>query len=405
MTDNIKSMSVPEIGAVLKELGQPSYRAKQIFTWLHKNNVSNYSGMTNIPKSLSALLEEKYPLRNCEIKRRQISEKDSTVKYLFELFDGELVESVVMKYKYGYTVCVSTQAGCKMGCSFCASTVGGFRRNLLPGEIASEIYTAEKDLNITVSHIVLMGMGEPLDNYENVMRFLDLITNEEGHNISMRNISLSTCGIVPRIHDLMQKHLGLTLSISLHAPFDDMRSRIMPVNNKYHIDELLKACRQYAHETSRRISFEYAMLSGINDTDECALALAKELRGMLCHVNLIPLNAVTETGFDTSGRKKAREIMERLESKGIPATVRRQLGADINGACGQLRFENSAFIAEKFPVRFMLIKEVVLDASMFVMLTFVISRFVKLPAKIIPMPEMSLLMLFVIFVKKKKSMP
>ena len=341
MTDDLKSMSAPEIGAVLKELGQPPYRAKQIFIWLHKNNVFSYPEMTNIPKSLSALMEDKYPLRNCEIKHRQISEKDSTVKYLFELYDGELVESVVMKYKYGYTVCVSTQAGCKMGCSFCASTVGGFRRNLLPGEIASEIYTAEKDLNITVSHIVLMGMGEPLDNYENVMRFLELITDGEGHNISMRNISLSTCGIVPRIYDLMQKHLGLTLSISLHAPFDDMRSRIMPVNNKYHIDELLKACRQYARETSRRISFEYAMLSGINDTDECALALAKELRGMLCHVNLIPVNEVRESPYHPSTPERVKRFVEILEKNRITTTVRRKLGSDIDASCGQLRLRHT----------------------------------------------------------------
>ena len=341
MFNDIKSMLMPEIGSVLKDLGQPSYRAKQIFTWLHKNNVSSYSGMTNIPKNLSALLEEKYPLRNCGIKRRQISEKDSTVKYLFELSDGELVESVVMKYKYGYTVCVSTQAGCKMGCSFCASTVGGFRRNLLPGEIASEIYSAEKDLNITVSHIVLMGMGEPLDNYDNVMRFLELITNEEGHNISMRNISLSTCGIVPRIYDLMQKHLGLTLSISLHAPFDDMRSRIMPVNNKYHIDELLEACRKYAQETSRRISFEYAMLSGINDTDECALALAKELKGMLCHVNLIPVNEVRESPYHPSTPERVKIFVEILEKNGITTTVRRKLGSDIDASCGQLRLRHT----------------------------------------------------------------
>lgn len=341
MTDDIKSMLTPEIETVLKELGQPSYRAKQIFAWLHKNRVSSYSEMTNIPKTLIATLEEKYPLHGCAVKRRQISAKDSTVKYLFELFDGELVESVVMKYKYGYTVCVSTQAGCKMGCSFCASTVGGFRRNLLPGEIVSEIYTAEKDLGITVSHIVLMGMGEPLDNYENVMRFLDLVTDAEGHNISMRNISLSTCGIVPRIYDLMQKHLGLTLSISLHAPFDDMRSRIMPVNNKYHIDELLKACREYAGETSRRISFEYAMLSGINDTDECALALVKNLRGMLCHVNLIPVNEVKESPYHPSTPERVKRFTEILKKNGITATVRRKLGSDIDASCGQLRLRHT----------------------------------------------------------------
>ncbi|MBQ6265122.1 MAG: 23S rRNA (adenine(2503)-C(2))-methyltransferase RlmN [Clostridia bacterium] len=341
MIKDIKSMSAPEIEALLNELGQPSYRAKQIFSWLHKNKVSSYSEMTNIPKTLIALLEENYPLRGCAVKQKQISAKDSTVKYLFELYDGEFVESVVMKYKYGYTVCVSTQAGCKMGCSFCASTVGGFRRNLLPGEIVSEIYTAEKDLNITVSHIVLMGMGEPLDNYDNVMRFLELVTDVEGHNISMRNISLSTCGIVPRIYDLMQKRLGLTLSISLHAPFDEMRSRIMPVNNKYHIDELLKACRDYAGATSRRISFEYAMLSGINDTDECAVALAKELKGMLCHVNLIPVNEVRESPYHPSTPERVKSFTGILGKNGITATVRRKLGSDIDASCGQLRLRHT----------------------------------------------------------------
>ena len=341
MSYDIKSMTASEIEAVLKQIGQPSYRAKQIYSWLHKNKASSYSEMTNIPKTLISKLEEEYPLNGCEIKRRQISEKDSTVKYLFELSDGEFVESVVMKYKYGYTVCVSTQAGCKMGCAFCASTVGGFRRNLLPGEIVSEIYTAENDLGITVSHIVLMGMGEPLDNYENVMRFLEIITSEEGHNISMRNISLSTCGIVPRIYDLMQKHLGLTLSISLHAPFDGMRSRIMPVNNKYHIDELLTVCRRYAAETSRRISFEYAMLSGINDTDECALALAKALKEMLCHVNLIPVNEVRESPYHPSTPERVKRFVELLEKNGITVTVRRKLGSDIDASCGQLRLRHT----------------------------------------------------------------
>ena len=341
MTDDIKSMLIPEIETLLKDFGQPSYRAKQMFLWLHNNRASSYSEMTNIPKSLVKPLEEKYPLRGCKISRKQVSAADSTVKYLFELYDGEFVESVVMKYKYGYTVCVSTQAGCKMGCSFCASTVGGFRRNLLPGEIAGEIYEAEKDLNINISHIVLMGMGEPLDNYENVMRFLELITSEQGHNISMRNISLSTCGIVPRIYDLMQKHLGLTLSISLHAPFDDMRSGIMPVNGKYHIDELLKACNEYARETSRRISFEYAMLSGVNDTDECAIALANRLKGMLCHVNLIPVNEVSESPYHPSSPERIKKFTQTLEKRGITVTVRRKLGSDIDASCGQLRLRHT----------------------------------------------------------------
>lgn len=340
MINDIRSMSQDEIKQTLSELNQPAYRAGQLYSWLHKQKAESYSEMLNLPKTLRESLEEKYPLRGCSIARKQVSARDGTVKYLFELYDGELVESVIMKYKYGYTVCVSTQAGCKMGCAFCASTVGGFRRHLLPGEILSEIYTAEKDLGITVSHIVLMGMGEPLDNYENVMRFLDLITDENGHNISMRNISLSTCGIVPRIYDLLQRKLQLTLSVSLHAPFDDMRSKIMPVNRTYHIDELLTACRQYASETSRRISFEYAMLAGINDTDECARTLAKKLKGMLCHVNLIPVNEVAESPFHPSSPERVDAFVSILEKSGVTATVRRKLGSDIDASCGQLRLRH-----------------------------------------------------------------
>lgn len=340
MINDIRSMLLPELQTAFKEKGLPAYRAGQVYQWLHKQKVTDYNMMTNLPASLRQSLASEYPLHGCEIMRKQVSAHDGTVKYLFELYDGELIETVIMKYKYGYTVCVSTQAGCKMGCAFCASTVGGFRRHLLPGEILSEIYTAENDLNITVSHIVLMGMGEPLDNYDNVMRFLTLITNPDGHNLSMRNISLSTCGIVPRIRDLMQKHLQLTLSISLHAPFDDMRSKIMPVNRTYHIDSLLQACRQYAAETSRRISFEYAMLSGINDTDECAHALGKQLKGMLCHVNLIPVNEVAESPFHPSTSERVEAFIKVLAGYGITATVRRKLGSDIDASCGQLRLRH-----------------------------------------------------------------
>lgn len=340
MENDLKSMLLPQLKETLSLLGQPSYRAGQIYSWLHKKNASDYSEMTNVPADLRNSLARKYPLRGCEIERRQVSAQDGTVKYLFKLFDGELVESVVMKYKYGYTVCVSTQAGCKMGCAFCASTVGGFRRNLLPGEICSEIYTAEKDLGITVSHIVLMGMGEPMDNFDNVMRFLELITNSDGHNISMRNISLSTCGIVPRIYDLLARRLQLTLSISLHAPTDSMRSEIMPVNRVYHVDELLAACKKYADETSRRISFEYAMLSGVNDSDECAAILAGKLRGMLCHVNLIPVNEVAESPFHPSSLSRIESFTKVLEKSGINVTVRRKLGSDIDASCGQLRLRH-----------------------------------------------------------------
>ena len=337
MNKDILSMTLEELTEEFSLMNIQKFRAKQIYEWLHKHLASDYDEMLNIPKALREQLSEKLPLYNCKIARKQISKLDGTVKYLFEIHDGDFVESVVMKYKYGYTICVSSQVGCKMGCAFCASTLGGFKRSLLPGEILSQLYTAQKDLGERISHIVLMGMGEPLDNFDNVMRFLELITDEKGLNISMRNISLSTCGIVPKIHDLLEKHMQLTLSISLHAPSDELRSRIMPINKRYSVDELLKACRKYASETSRRISFEYAMLSGINDSDECANLLASKLKGMLCHVNLIPVNEVAESPFKPSSGERVEQFVQILEKNGINATVRRKLGSDINASCGQLR--------------------------------------------------------------------
>ena len=337
MSRDILSMTLEEMTQAFADLGIQKFRAGQIYEWLHRHLACDYSEMTNIPKSLRDELSEKFPLYNCEIERKQVSKLDSTVKYLFRLHDGDFVESVVMKYKYGYTICVSSQVGCKMGCAFCASTLGGFKRSLYAGEILSQLYRAQKDIGERISHIVLMGMGEPLDNYNNVLRFLELITDEKGLNISMRNISLSTCGIVPKINDLIDKHLQLTLSISLHAPSDELRSRIMPVNNKYPVDELLRSCRKYAAETSRRISFEYAMLSGVNDSDECAALLASKLRGMLCHVNLIPVNEVAESPFKPSSHDRVERFVEILNKNGINATVRRKLGSDIDASCGQLR--------------------------------------------------------------------
>lgn len=340
MKKDIKSMLLTQLKDEFSAMGLPSYRAGQVYSWLHIKKVDEFAQMSNISKDLRSELENSFEIYSCAIERKQVSAVDSTVKYLFRLYDGELVESVIMKYKYGYTVCVSTQAGCKMGCAFCASTVGGFRRHLAPSEILSQLYTAENDLGITVSHIVLMGMGEPLDNYDNVMRFIELITNPDGHNISMRNISLSTCGIVPRIYDLLEKKLQLTLSISLHAPFDELRSQIMPVNKTYHIDELITACRKYAKDSSRRISFEYAMLAGVNDTDECAKTLASKLKGMLCHVNLIPVNEVAESPFHPSSPQRVKEFTQILEKNGINTTVRRKLGSDIDASCGQLRLRH-----------------------------------------------------------------
>ncbi len=341
MKTDILSMTFSEISEEFAVFGYPKFRAKQVYEWLHKHLVSDYDEMSNLPKNLRDDLKEKLPVFGCKIEKKQISKIDKTVKYLFQLHDGDFVESVVMKYKYGYTICVSSQVGCKMGCAFCASTLGGFKRSLTAGEILSQLYTAQKDIGERISHIVLMGMGEPLDNYDNVMRFLELVTDEQGVNISMRNISLSTCGIVPKIEELLGKHLQLTLSISLHAPSDEIRSSIMPINNKYPVDELLKICRKYTQETSRRISFEYSMLSGFNDTDECAKLLASKLKGMLCHVNLIPVNEVAESPYKPSTPERIERFIEILSKNGINATVRRKLGSDIDASCGQLRLKEN----------------------------------------------------------------
>ncbi len=347
---DIKSMTLEELKKSVSDMGQPSFRAGQIYSWLHQKGVQSFDEMTNISKELRNLLTENYELKNCTIEKKLTSEYNNTVKYLFKLNDGEYIESVVMEYKYGYTICISTQVGCKMNCSFCASALDGFTRSLYPSEMLSQIYTAQNDMNIRISHIVLMGMGEPLDNFENVMRFFNLVTDEKGINISARHISLSTSGIVPKIYELQDKKLQLTLSVSLHAPSDDIRSKIMPVNHKWGVDELLEACKSYTNATSRRISFEYAMISGINDTDECAELLAKKLRGMLCHVNLIPANEVKENDYVRSSNERLIAFSKILEKKGINVTVRRSMGSDINASCGQLRkgyktggndFENS----------------------------------------------------------------
>lgn len=347
MSMDILSMTLGELTEEFSAMNIPKFRAKQVYEWLHKHLASDYEEMTNLPKVLREQLSEKFPLFNCSVAKKQVSKLDGTVKYLFEMHDGDFVESVVMKYKYGYTICVSSQIGCKMGCAFCASTLGGFKRSLSAGEILSQVYLAQKEIGERISHIVLMGMGEPLDNYENVMRFIALVTDEKGINLSMRNISLSTCGIVPRIQDLLNKKLQLTLSISLHAPTDALRDKIMPVNHRYKVDELLSMCRKYAGETSRRISFEYAMLSGINDSDECAMTLASKLKGMLCHVNLIPVNEVKESPFKPSSPERVERFVSILSKHGINATVRRKLGSDIDASCGQLRRKEKEKSTEK----------------------------------------------------------
>lgn len=330
-------MTLEEISNDFDELKLPKFRAKQVYSWVQEKCVESLDEMTNLSKDLREKLAECYSFYNCKINTKLVSKIDDTVKYLFELHDGEYVESVVMKYKYGYSICISTQVGCKMGCTFCASAIGGFVRNLEAGEMLSEIFTAQNDLNVKINHLVLMGTGEPLDNYDNVIRMLELLTDEKGQNMSMRHISLSTCGIVPKIYDLADKKLGLTLSVSLHAPNNSIRSNSMPINHKYDIEELLKACRYYAQTTNRRISFEYAMIKGVNDSDDCAVELANRLKGILCHVNLIPVNNVRETNFVKSSVERQKRFIDILASRGITATVRRTLGSDINASCGQLR--------------------------------------------------------------------
>ena len=338
---NLKSMTLPELSALLKEMGQPAFRAKQLYGWLHRG-VRSYEEMTNLPGALRAALAEKYPIHAPTVLRRQESQKDGTIKYLWQLSDGNCVETVLMRYHYGNTVCISTEVGCRMGCAFCASTIGGLVRKLEPFEMLDEVLFTQVDSGQPISHIVLMGIGEPLDNFDNVMRFLELVNSPEGMNISMRHISLSTCGLVPRIDELAKLKLQLTLSVSLHAPNDRVRNTIMPVNKAYPTQELLDACRRYYAETSRRISFEYAMIDGVNDSVEDARELISRLRGLPAHFNLIPLNHVEESPLKPSSKAAVALFQKTLEDAGIPATVRRTLGGDIDASCGQLRRKYTA---------------------------------------------------------------
>lgn len=333
---NLKSMTLPELSAVFKELGQPAFRAKQVYTWLHRG-VRSYDEMTNLPKNLREELAERFPICPPQVVRRQESARDGTIKYLWQLSDGNCVETVLMRYHYGNTVCISTEVGCRMGCAFCASTIGGLVRRLEPFEMLDEVLFTQVDSGLPISHIVLMGIGEPLDNFDNVMRFLELVNSPEGMNISMRHISLSTCGLVPKIDQLAQKKLQLTLSVSLHAPNDRIRDTIMPVNRAYPTEELLDACRRYYQATSRRISFEYAMIDGVNDSVEHAKELLKRLKGLSAHFNLIPLNRVEESPLKPSSREAVAAFQKQLEQGGVTATVRRTLGGDIDASCGQLR--------------------------------------------------------------------
>ena len=336
MTD-IKSLYFNELNEEVKKLALPNFRALQIYKWLHEAGVGSFDEMTNISKTLREKLNDNYFIPALEIEDKFVSKLDGTVKYLFRLYDGEYVEAVVMKYKYGYTICISTQVGCKMGCKFCASTLAGFKRNMLPSELEGQIHAAQNDLKIRISHIVLMGIGEPLDNYDNVIKFLRIINSENGLNISLRDVTLSTCGIVPKIYKLIEEKLPITLTLSLHAPNDKLRSAIMPVNDKWGVDEVVKACKAYAKQTSRRVSFEYTLIKNVNDSPECAKELSQKLKGFISHVNLIPVNDVEERGNVRSGEQAVNNFQYALKSNGINATIRRTLGSDINASCGQLR--------------------------------------------------------------------
>ena len=336
MMNHLKSMTAAEIGALLKEMGQPAFRGKQVFTWLHKG-VRSYEEMSNLPKALRDTLAERYPLYIPQVVRRQESRKDGTIKFLWQLHDGNCVETVLMRYHYGNTVCISTEVGCRMGCAFCASTIGGLVRRLEPYEILDQVLFTQLESGQPVSQIVLMGIGEPLDNFDNVMRFLELVNSPEGMNISMRHISLSTCGLVPKIDELAEHKLQISLAISLHGPNDVIRDQIMPVNKAYPIEVLLAACRRYYEATSRRIHFEYAMIDGLNDSVDCARELLRRLKGLPAHVNLIPLNHVEESPLKPSSRAAVATFQKTLEDGGITATVRRTLGGDIDASCGQLR--------------------------------------------------------------------
>ncbi len=337
---DLLSMFPDELSELVVSLGQPKYRGKQIFEALYKG-ARNFEGLTSLPKSFREALSESAFIPTADICRKLVSKIDGTVKYLYRLHDGETVESVFMRYKHGNTMCISTQVGCRMGCSFCASTKAGLVRSLAPSEMLLQIMEAERDLNERVSNVVLMGMGEPLDNYDNVIKFLKLINHENGLNIGLRHISLSTCGLVDKIDKLSEEGLPVTLSISLHAPNDEKRKETMPIANKYTISQLLGACKRFIDKTGRRISFEYALISGVNDLPEDAHQLGRLLGGMLCHVNLIPVNPIKEKSYKSSEKNAIKAFTDILETYKINATVRRKLGSDINASCGQLRAEEN----------------------------------------------------------------
>jgi len=335
---DILSLCYDELEAKIIELGEKKFRASQIYEWVHKKRVTDFDEMSNISAQFRDKLNENFYLKTLIVSRKLESCTDNTVKYLYELFDENHIETVLMEYKHGNSLCISTQVGCKMGCQFCASTIAGFKRNLEPSEMLLQLYETERNSGKIVSSIVLMGIGEPLDNYNNVIKFLDILSSEKGTNMSLRHVSLSTCGLVDKIDELANLKYGLTLSISLHATTNEKRSEIMPVNKIYNIDLLLKSCRNYVNKTGRRISFEYALIDGLNDSKEQAFELSKLLKGIICHVNIIPVNKIKERNY-TSNKNSAQQFQLYLSDFGVNATVRRTLGADINAACGQLRRE------------------------------------------------------------------
>ncbi|MEE0955715.1 MAG: 23S rRNA (adenine(2503)-C(2))-methyltransferase RlmN [Eubacterium sp.] len=334
---DIKSLYPEEIRTVMTQMGEKPFRAEQIFYWIHRRQVRSYDEMTNLSRELRSKLSEKYPLTVIKPVRILTSKIDGTRKFLFALPDGNVIESVWMQYKHGNSVCISSQAGCRMGCRFCASTIDGLARSLSASEMLEQIYDIQRETGERVSNVVVMGSGEPMDNYENVVRFVRLLSHPKGLDISQRNITVSTCGIVPKIRQLAGEQLTITLAISLHASGDAERQKLMPIAKKYSINELMEACRYYRQETGRRITFEYALAAGENDTPDDAFELAELLKGMDAHVNLIPINPVKERNFARSGRKQVLGFQKNLEKYGINVTIRREIGSDIDGACGQLR--------------------------------------------------------------------
>lgn len=334
---DLKSLTLEEMKGFFVSIGEKPFRGDQVFRAIHNNMTEEIEDITVISKGLRDKLKEKCFITNIQILERYDSKDNSTKKYLFSLSDDNVIESVMMKYKHGISLCLSTQVGCKMGCEFCASTADGLVRNLSSSEMLDQVYKIQKDLDVSISNIVLMGSGEPLDNYHNLMKFLRTIHDEHGKNISYRSITLSTCGVVPRIYDLADEHLPITLSISLHTPFDEERKKIMPIAKKYSIEEIIKACKHYISKTNRRITFEYALIEDVNDGYKDAVELAKLLRGMLCHVNLIPLNPIDEYNKKYPKTQSIKTFNEVLEKRGITSTIRREMGRDVNAACGQLR--------------------------------------------------------------------